>query len=97
MSSVTTSFEKNKTLFFLCDCRNEVLFIEYDHEINMADFAIYSSYMSHRHSLSLWQRIRYAIRVLFYKRPYSDQIMLNRDQLHDLKLFLGSIENHAHR
>lgn len=87
-----TNLKENKTLFIPCDCRNEILMIEYDHEIGMADFAIYEHYVGHRHKLSLWQRLRYCWRVLIHKKPYSDQLMLDNEQLKDLKDFLVSLD-----
>lgn len=91
MGSVT-NLKENKTLFIPCDCRNEILMIEYDHEIRMADFAIYEHYIGHTHKLSLWQRLRYCWRVLLYNKPYSDQMMLNNKQLQDLKAFLNNLD-----
>lgn len=91
MSSTTTNFEKNKTLFLICDCRSEVLCIEYDHEIKMADFAIFTHQMSYKRMSSLWQKLRYAFRVLCGKSPYEDQMMLTKDQLNELRLFLDSL------
>ena len=88
-----TKFENQKTVFFLCDCRSEVLLIEYDPEIRIAELAIYENQTSFKHKLSLWQRIRYCYQVLINKKPYSDQILLNNDQINDLKTFLHSITN----
>ena len=86
-----TNLKENKTLFIPCDCRNEILMIEYDHEIQMADFAIYEHYIGHQYKLSLWQRIRYCWRVLVHKKPYADQVMLDGHQLYDLYEFLSSL------
>lgn len=91
MGSVT-NLKENKTFFIPCDCRSEILMIEYDHEIKMADFAIYEHYIGHRHKLSLWQRIRYCWRVLVHKKPYADQLMFNHKQLMDLKNFLIGLD-----
>lgn len=91
MSNTTTKFEKNKTLFLVCDCRSEVLSIEYDHEIKMADFAIFRHEMSHKYINSIWQRLRYAFRVLLGHNPYADQMMLTKEQLKDLRFFLESL------
>lgn len=92
MISTTTKFEKNKTAFLICDCGSEILYIDYDHEIKMADFAIFNHSMYLGTTKSLWQRIRYAFRVLIGKSQYADQMMLTKDQLRELKLFLQSIE-----
>lgn len=88
MDSVT-KLQENKTLFIPCDCRSEILLIEYDYEIKMADFAIYESNLANK--MSLWQRLRYCWQVLVKKKPYADAIMLNNKQLKDLKIFLDGL------
>jgi hypothetical protein len=70
MGSVT-NLRENKTLFIPCGCRSEILMIEYDHEINMADFAIYQTAVSYSTKMSLWQRLRYCWQVLWNKKPYA--------------------------
>jgi hypothetical protein len=85
------SFDKNKTLFLICDCGGEILHIEYDHEIKMADFAIfYNGIESYR--MSLWQRLRYVYQILFHNKPYADQMILNQRQLIELQHFLESLD-----
>ena len=91
MGSVT-NLKENKTLFIPCNCRNEILMIEYDHEMKIADFAIYEHYVGHTHKLSLWQRLRYCWRVFIYKKPYADQLLLDHKQLKELKEFLSSLD-----
>lgn len=90
MGSVT-NLKENKTLFIPCECKSEILSIEYDHEIELADLAMYEHYVSYTNKLSLWQRIRYCYRVLFHKKPYADQMVLNKNQLKDLKKFLNGL------
>lgn len=88
----TTNLRENKTLFIPCDCRSEILAIEYDHEIELADLAIYEHYSTLQSKMSLWQRLRYCWRVLWHKKPYGDAMVLNRKQLKDLKQFLISLD-----
>ncbi len=90
MGSVT-NLKENKTLFIPCCCKSEILTIEYDHEIEMADLAIYESKASYSHKMSLWQRLRYAFQVLVHQKPYADQIMLDKSQLRDLQNFLAQL------
>ena len=90
MGSVT-NLKENKTLFIPCSCKSEILAVEYDHSIEMADFAIYENQASYSHKLSLWQRIRYCYQILVYKKPYADQIMLDKKQLKDLQKFLNGL------
>lgn len=87
-----TNLKTNKTLFIPCGCRSEILMIEYDHEMKMADFAIYEHQVSYKSKMSLWQRLRYCWQVLAHKKPYADQIMLDHNQLSDLKSFLSSLD-----
>ncbi len=86
-----TNLKTNKTLFIPCGCRSEILMIEYDHEIQMADFAIYEHQVSYKSKMSLYQRLRYCWRVLFHKKPYADQIMLDNRQLVELRNFISSV------
>ncbi|NDC71990.1 MAG: hypothetical protein EBZ62_00850 [Sphingobacteriia bacterium] len=90
MGSVT-NLKENKTIFIPCGCKSEILMIEYDHEIEIADFAIYEHLTSYEYKMSFWQRLKYCYQVLVYKKPYADQIILNNTQLKDLKQFLDQI------
>ncbi|NBQ16940.1 hypothetical protein EBU24_01345 [bacterium] len=90
MGSIT-NLKDNKTLFIPCGCRNEILVIEYDYEINAADFAIYENITSYRSKMSFWQRLRYCYQILVHKKPYADQIFLDNKQLKELRDFLKEI------
>jgi hypothetical protein len=89
--STLDNLRTNKILFIQCSCKSEVLVIEYDYEINMADFAIFENKSSYKYKLSLWQRIRYCYQILVHKKPYADQIMLDKNQLKDLQKFLNGL------
>ena len=82
-------FEKNKTTFILCDCRSEVLVLDHDSEYGLTELSIYENMSSYGHKMSFWQKIRYICRVLVHNRPYSDQIILNQNQLKDLGMFIN--------
>jgi hypothetical protein len=86
-----TNLSENKSLFIPCSCKSEILVIEYDHEIQLADLAIFENYTNYSHKMSLWQRLRYCFRVLVHKKPYADQLVLDNNQLKDLQKFLGSL------
>ena len=90
MGSVT-NLKENKTLFIPCSCKSEVLVIEYDHEWNIADLAIFENYTNYSNKMSLWQRLRYCFQVLVYKKPYADQMVLDNKQLKDLREFLNGL------
>jgi len=87
MGSIT-NLKENKTLFIPCSCKSEILVIEYDHEWNIADLAIFENYTNYSNKMSLWQRLRYCFQVLVYKKPYADQMVLNKEQLKELRVFL---------
>lgn len=82
-------FEKNKTIFILCDCRNEILVLDHDSEYGLTELSIYENMSSYGHKMSFWQKLRYIYQVLIHNRPYSDQIILNQDQLKDLGMFIN--------
>jgi hypothetical protein len=90
MGSIT-NLKENKTLFIPCSCKSEILVIEYDHEWDIADLAIFEHYTNYSNKMSLWQRLRYCFQVLVYKKPYADQMVLNNKQLKDLKEFLNEL------
>ena len=90
MGSIT-NLSENKSLFIPCSCKSEILVIEYDHEIQLADLAIFENYTNYSHKMSLWQRLRYCLRVLVHKKPYADQMVLDNKQLKDLQKFLSSL------
>ena len=90
MGSIT-NLKENKTLFIPCSCKSEILVIEYDHEWNIADLAIFENNTNYSNKMSLWQRLRYCFQVLAYKKPYADQMVLDKKQLKDLKEFLNEL------
>lgn len=83
--------KENKKLYIQCDCGSEILVIEYDSEIKMADFAIFQTDSAIKAKGSLWQRLRYCWQVLVNKKPYSDQIILNNNHLLDIKKFIAEL------
>ena len=74
--------------FELCDCKSEVLVLEYDSEIGLIDLAIYENSISFRNKMLWYQKLRYIWQVLRYNKPYADQIILNKDQIQKLRQFL---------
>lgn len=85
------SFDKNHTKYILCDCRSEILVIDYDSQSKTADLAIYENFASYSNKRRLGQKIRYIWRILCNKYPYNDQIILNESQIKDLSKFLLDI------
>jgi hypothetical protein len=91
MGSIT-NLRENKSLFIPCSCKSEILVIEYDHEIQLADLAIFENYTNYSHKMSLWQRLRYCYKVFFEKKPYADQMVLDDKQIKDLRKFLNELD-----
>jgi len=85
-------FEKNKTTFILCDCRSEILVLDHDSEYGLTELSIYENMSSYSHKMSFWQKLRYIYQVLVHNRPYSDQIILNGEQIEHITNFLISIK-----
>lgn len=73
--------------FELCDCRSEVLVLEYDSECGLMDLAIYEHSVSFRNKMNWYQKLRYIWQVIRYNRPFNDQIVLDKDQIENLKKF----------
>lgn len=80
---------KNNIHFELCGCKSEVLVLEYDKEIGLMDLAIYDHGASFRNKMSWRQKLRYIWQVIRYNRPYNDQIVLEKNQIQNLKEFLN--------
>jgi|LakMenEpi03Aug12_release.lakeMendotaPanAssembly.Ray.scaffolds.fasta_scaffold45134_11 hypothetical protein len=78
-----------RTLFIRCDCHSEVLVIDYDGVFKMIELSIFSSLLTFK--MSFWQKIRYIYQILKNGRPYTDQIILHKNQIDELKAFLNSI------
>lgn len=80
---------KNNIHFELCGCKSEVLVLEYDQEIGLMDLAIYEHGVSIRNKMSWRQKLRYIWQVIKYNRPYNDQIVLEKNQIQNLKEFFN--------
>jgi hypothetical protein len=80
-----------RTAFIRCDCDSEVLVVRYDGEFESIDLCIYQSHTSFYHKMSWYQKLRYIYQVLRHGEPYTDQIMLQKNQVEELKGFLNSL------
>lgn len=87
-STLTRFPNQNNTVFTLCDCKSEVLVIDYDKDVELADFAIYKSSYN---GMSFWQKMGHIWHILTKGCPYSDQIVLNTKQLKEIKQFIEQI------
>lgn len=96
MNEFSVKNEKTKnhdfrTAFIRYDCDSEVLVVRYDGEFESIDLCIYQSHNSFCHKMSWYQKLRYIYQVLRYGQPYTDQIMLQKNQVEELKGFLNSL------
>ena len=85
------NFQEFRTAFIHCDCRQEVLIVYYDGEYDTLDMSLYETSSSFENKKSWIQRLRYAYQIVRYGKPYTDQIVLKRDQIEELKGFLSHI------
>lgn len=77
--------------FIRCDCDSEILVLRYDSEFDMLDLCIYETRTSVKQNMSWYQKLRYIYQLIRYGQPYTDQLILKRDQIEELKGFLNSI------
>lgn len=80
-----------RIVFIRCDCDSEVLAARYDSEFDMLDLCIYETKSSFSHKMTLWQKLQYIYQLLRYGQPYTDQMILQREQIEELKAFLCSL------
>ena len=80
-----------RTAFIHCDCKEEMLIAFYDGEYDLLELSIYETSASFKSKKSWFQRLRYAYQILRYGEPYTDQIILKRDQIEELQGFLSTI------
>ena len=78
-----------RTLFIRCDCHSEVLVIDYDGSFKMIELSIFSAFVSSK--MSIWQKTRYIYQILRHGKPYTDQLILHKKQIDELKSFLNSL------
>ena len=83
--------QDRRTAFIRCGCQSEILVLDYDPEISTLDISIYEVLKTYEHGMSFWQKVRYIYQVIRYGKPYTDQIVLDSDQIKELKAFLNTI------
>lgn len=85
---------KNKkffTAFIRCNCDSEVLAVRYDGEYDLLDLCILETKGSFQYKMTWWNRLRYIYQVLKTGQPFSDQIVLEHEQIQELAGFLNKI------
>lgn len=84
-------FKDDDSLFLFCDCKDEGLYIEADLENKDCFYGIDISLWQrgiHPRRMTLWRRIKVALKVLFTGQMHKDQIILNTQSATDVGIFL---------
>jgi len=74
-----------KYKFFKCECSAEVVMVESDGEYYYV--SLFNNYY-HDGKISLIDRVKYMVKILFTGKIYSDQIVMNRQEAKSLTNFL---------
>lgn len=80
-----------RAAYIRCSCDNEVLVARYDGELDMLDLCFFQSQNSFKYNMSFFQKLRYIYNLLKTGSPFTDQIILQRSQILELRSFLNSI------
>lgn len=80
-----------RAAYLRCSCDNEILVVRYDGEIDMLDLCLFQNQNSFKQTMTLWQKIRYTYNLFITGLPFTDQIVLNRNQIDELKGFLDNL------
>lgn len=74
-----------------CSCDGEILVARYDGEFDMLDLCLFESQNSFKFKMKLWHKLRYIYQLFRTGQPFTDQIILQRDKIEELKGFLNTI------
>jgi hypothetical protein len=95
---MSESLDKNKqkrnnfrTAFIRCNCDSELLVLRYDQELDSIDLCLFESQQSFNTKMSWRQKLRYIIQLFKTGQPFIDQILLDKQQINELKAFLNSL------
>jgi len=66
--------------YYECSCHAQVIMAHYDEEdgIKLVDLAFFSNHIDGR--MTLWQRLRFAWKVLRTGTPWADMVVLDTDE-----------------
>lgn len=80
-----------RTAFIRCSCDSELLVVRYDIELDCLELSLFENQQSFKSKMSWRQKIRYIAQLLINGQPYTDQIMLDKSQIEELRGFLNSL------
>lgn len=70
--------QSKEEIFIKCSCHEEGMGIEYDEEADLFYFSYWSQGLRNG-TLSFKQRIRYAWHCFRYGKPFSDELLISKD------------------
>lgn len=80
-----------RTVFIRCDCDSEILVMRYDTELDMMDICIFENELSFKNKMTWFQKFKYIYQVIINGHPYTDQIILSRKNIEEMKNFLTTL------
>lgn len=81
--------EETKRIFLTCSCLSESLCVEFDPEYSEVNFAVFKRGLSHT-TRSWRNKLHWIWHILKNDEPYSDEVILDFEQIAILKTFLIS-------
>jgi len=85
-------YDWTTNIIIKCGCYNEALSLAYDKDIESLDLAIYSSYSVADHNRSWRYFVRLAWHWVRRGRIYSDQMVLEKEEIIKLRNYLNSLD-----
>lgn len=80
--------EEPKTLYVQCQCHTEGFIVERDEEMQLFYVSMWELGSNSDNSLTLWERVRHAWRILWTGKPYGDDICLSDESAKKVAAFL---------
>lgn len=78
--------DKN-TIYLMCDCNKHTLQASYDKECDIIEISLWSCYIDNR-IYGLKERLRWCWNILWTGNPWSDFIILNKENALKLSNFI---------
>lgn len=76
--------------FIRCSCESEILVAKYQY--NILEISLFDTQSSIKSKRSWYQRLRYILHIIIKGEPYTDQIMLEKNQINELQNFLNNLD-----
>ena len=79
-------------IFIKCECGTGGMMVNHDTEYNQYYFS-YWGYGTNPKNHGLWRRIKYAMRVIFQRKIWDDEIILGPREAKELVEFVNKTQN----